>query len=203
MIGYILTLASDLGYTNPKSKKLTLRDLIEGSLTGNVVTFCREKTGCSKQTVTNAIKSALPDRDPIKHRDIVKFILGKYNKKLCAKCNSIKDYSEFYTNLSKNDRHFDSCKECSRSARVASYTKDPQKEISKNNIRRQLRHTAQTPKWADLEAITEFYRNRPKGYHVDHIYPLNGQYVCGLHVLENLQYLTAEENLKKSNFYVP
>ncbi len=56
-----------------------------------------------------------------------------------------------------------------------------------------------TPKWADLRAIEEFYRNRPKGYHVDHEVPLNGKNVCGLHVIDNLQYLSEEENLKKSN----
>lgn len=56
-----------------------------------------------------------------------------------------------------------------------------------------------TPKWADLDAIREFYVNCPVGYEVDHIIPLKGKYVTGLHVLENLQYLTREENRKKSN----
>ena len=55
------------------------------------------------------------------------------------------------------------------------------------------------PSWADLEAIKQFYLDRPEGYHVDHIIPLNGKTVSGLHVLENLQYLLAEENWSKSN----
>ncbi len=56
-----------------------------------------------------------------------------------------------------------------------------------------------TPSWADIDAIKAFYEACPDGYHVDHIIPLRGDTACGLHVVENLQYLTPEENLKKSN----
>jgi len=56
-----------------------------------------------------------------------------------------------------------------------------------------------TPSWADMEAIKAFYSKCPDGYHVDHIIPLNGKTVCGLHVLNNLQYLPASENQRKFN----
>lgn len=56
-----------------------------------------------------------------------------------------------------------------------------------------------TPTWVDRNAVKEFYRNCPSGYHVDHIVPLNGDNVCGLHVPWNLQYLTPSENSAKSN----
>jgi hypothetical protein len=56
-----------------------------------------------------------------------------------------------------------------------------------------------TPPWADLGAIAEFYRACPPGFHVDHVVPLNGRAVSGLHVVTNLQYLPAAENLRKGN----
>jgi len=55
------------------------------------------------------------------------------------------------------------------------------------------------PSWADKEAIKDFYLSCPKGYHVDHIIPLRGKTVSGLHILENLQYLPAKENIAKGN----
>ncbi|RKX64851.1 MAG: hypothetical protein DRP42_05745 [Tenericutes bacterium] len=56
-----------------------------------------------------------------------------------------------------------------------------------------------TPSWSNLDAIKEFYRSCPKGHQVDHVVPLKGENVSGLHVEYNLQYLTAEENNRKNN----
>lgn len=56
-----------------------------------------------------------------------------------------------------------------------------------------------TPKWTDIHEIERIYRECPEGYHVDHIIPINGKDVSGLHVPWNLQYLLAVDNLKKSN----
>ncbi len=87
--------------------------------------------------------------------------------------------------------------------KIAQYNKQWTKENLNHklhlNALRRARQLQATPAWADLEAIKEFYLNRPEGYHVDHIIPLCHPNVCGLHVLENLQYLPAEDNLKKNN----
>ena len=66
-------------------------------------------------------------------------------------------------------------------------------------IRKHASRKLRGPAWADLEAIRIFYANCPRGHHVDHIIPLRGKHVSGLHVLENLQYLPALENIRKGN----
>lgn len=70
------------------------------------------------------------------------------------------------------------------------------------------RHAARRnaiPAWADLEAIKKVYeeaasRREKTGqdWHVDHIVPLKGKTVCGLHCEANLQIISKTENLRKS-----
>lgn len=98
-------------------------------------------------------------------------------------------------------------KKCNRIAYRKRKTKNPnnfnRKKDAKHNPGKYLRKRGlpknRIPKWADKQALVNFYKNCPAGYHVDHIIPLNSDVVSGLHVHYNLQYLTPEENIKKSN----
>ncbi len=71
--------------------------------------------------------------------------------------------------------------------------------------RREAQKLHACPVWADLEAISKIYRKaamlRAQGedVHVDHIVPLKGKDVCGLHVAYNLQIIGAAENMEKHN----
>jgi 5-methylcytosine-specific restriction endonuclease McrA len=60
-----------------------------------------------------------------------------------------------------------------------------------------------TPTWANREAIDAIYAEAQRmNMTVDHIVPLRGKTVSGLHVEHNLQLLSREENARKSNrFY--
>ena len=55
------------------------------------------------------------------------------------------------------------------------------------------------PSWANKKMLALVYKNRPPGKVVDHMVPLMGKNVSGLHVAWNLQYLTPLENGIKSN----
>lgn len=77
-----------------------------------------------------------------------------------------------------------------------------------NNAKRKAAKKRATPSWADLDEIkamyelcvhVEYLTGVP--HHVDHIVPLRGKLVSGLHVANNLQILTATENIKKGNRY--
>lgn len=61
-----------------------------------------------------------------------------------------------------------------------------------------------TPVWLTEEQkkqMRAFYTRRGPNEHVDHIIPLKGVRVCGLHVPWNLRLISKKENLIKGNNY--
>lgn len=76
------------------------------------------------------------------------------------------------------------------------------------NAKRHAAKLQRTPAWADHAAIRAVYEESARltketgiQHHVDHIVPLQGETVCGLHVAENLRVITATENMKKRHFW--
>lgn len=63
-----------------------------------------------------------------------------------------------------------------------------------NNILFKRHIKLATPNWVDKQALKQIYDKRPVGYDVDHIVPLRGKLVSGLHVPWNLQYMLSDEN---------
>lgn len=89
-----------------------------------------------------------------------------------------------------------------RNAETRAYAKTPKGRAAQSaRVRnRQARKLQAMPAWADANAIREIYaKARAEGKEVDHIIPLRGKLVSGLHVPANLQLLAPEENRRKSN----
>lgn len=82
---------------------------------------------------------------------------------------------------------------------------NPDKRNAISAKRRAIKNQAVAP-WADLDAIKQIYTEAAEltkstgiRHEVDHIYPLQSEYMCGLHVETNLQILTQSENASKRN----
>jgi len=151
---------------------------------------------CSASTATTFTKKWFWDK-PNRVR-IYTYILNLHDKKYCKLCNSIRSISQFYLNKSKQNKLSVSCKFCADKNTLKWKKLNPLK-VNADSAKRRAAKLQRTPPWANLEKIKEFYLNCPPGYHVDHIIPLQGRNISGLHVENNLQYLTAKENLSKSN----
>ena len=110
-------------------------------------------------------------------------LLELLNKKYCNGCSQILPKTYFGKNIGKTEGIRSRCRSCHV------FESKEQKHYIKTR----------TPKWADLEKIRGIYNNCPEGFHVDHMIPLNGKIVSGLHVDNNLQYLLSKDNLIKHN----
>lgn len=97
--------------------------------------------------------------------------------------------------------------------RVRAWNKKSKKKhidrVYATNAKRRADQINRTPSWLtenDLLLIREFYnmavfKSTTTGitHHVDHIIPLKGETVSGLHVPNNLRVITGKENMKKNN----
>jgi 5-methylcytosine-specific restriction endonuclease McrA len=90
--------------------------------------------------------------------------------------------------------------------RAKRYTANNKAKVLALKAKRRADKPRATPAWVDLNKIKAIYScckqlSELTGveHHVDHVVPLQGKNVCGLHVHYNLQILKASENISKSN----
>lgn len=145
----------------------------------------------SPKIMTQLLSLIFPNRDSKVSPSVSKYLLSLKNLRECKKCNTIRHSAEFRPNRSKSDGFNCQCRYCQSEA-TARTQPSRQAKYKSSKLDRIV-------PWSNIELITKFYNNCPSGYHVDHIIPLQGNLVSGLHVLDNLQYLTAEENIQKHN----
>lgn len=166
-----------------------------------------QSLGRSEQTFNRLVKKLFPSVSLQGGEETwLLWLIKQSDYKKCSDCKKYFLRSTFTKCSTEHDGLDRLCLECKSLQNKAAYSnnKEYHQEYWKihgreKSARRRANLLNATPPWADMDKIKEIYLNCPDGYHVDHIYPLNGKNSCGLHVEYNLQYLTVEENLKKSN----
>ena len=126
--------------------------------------------------------------------------------------NSVKTY---YRENAKDKRAYGRSYHAANAANIAIKDKEHY-EANKERILAattagRLKRRKRVPKWYthEKETIANMYRKAHalrksgKNVHVDHILPLRGKLVSGLHTLANLQIIDATANLHKSNHFAP
>lgn len=147
--------------------------------------------GVSSGAVTRLLSQVWPERI-ISNNKLCNYLFSKYDLKYCPNCRQVKEIDSFSKNSARIATGLNShCKVCCVDTRRV-YQRSYQAGVRALKLDR-------TPSWSNPIKIKEVYDNCPEGYHVDHIIPLQGTLVSGLHVDYNLQYLLAEDNLRKNN----
>lgn len=190
-----------------KSPEITYGVLISAIIKFNSVKDSREYLGIAEQTFNRTMKRCFPNvvlrggGQTWSH-----YLLTLVGYKRCFKCNQIKALSEIAAKQSvcKVCRHIYNTSDVRKQANKLS-----QQQHYKHNIgyhrnksakyKIALKNSLLSDKYK--EKIQEVYKNCPAGHHVDHIVPIQGKYVCGLHVPWNLQYLLSSVNISKSNYH--
>lgn len=96
-------------------------------------------------------------------------------------------------------RYYQQNKEKVKTA-VVDYKRKNQAKVKTWTGSRKHRVKRASPPWLTKEQYDEMsrlYSSRKEGEQVDHIIPIKGKTVCGLHVPWNLRIITAEENQRK------
>jgi len=134
--------------------------------------------------------------------------------KQCKRCEETKPLAAFYKARGCVDGTRHVCKVCfnrglketrdpvAASSRSVAWQKANRGRANANKRWSALSKIHRIPSWADRAAIQAVYEACPEGLEVDHMVPLDGDSVSGLHVVENLQYLTKAENSGKRNKYL-
>lgn len=193
-----LSYNQELHFSRKSNSSITAGSLVTNIINSNTIEYLCS-LGYTKGSATvllSKLKLKYFKLGKCTHLDVT--LLGLVGLKRCSHCNTIQQVTAFTSNTATKDSLYSMCKACTQERSKDHYSDNKPYYFAKEAKRRADKLNA-TPKWADLQAIELIYKLRPEGHHVDHIIPLKGKLVSGLHVETNLQYLPSLDNLKKGN----
>jgi len=144
--------------------------------------------------------------------------------KACTRCGVERPLTEFYKRKETKDGRTSHCKQCRNEyrntrPRSKNYRETNRQSYYRNpgpyreaKARRRAAKLQRIPKWREAEwddfVFSEAYslaklRTQITGvpHEIDHVIPLQGDLVSGLHIAENIQVITRLENRQKGNRY--
>jgi len=132
---------------------------------------------------------------------------GRLNK--CKPCGSKASVEWAESNKEKvntyNKRWAQNNRDKTR-AKSLKWSANNRSSCNARGAKRRAQQLNATPAWADKEAIDRMYtvsnfltNKLGEPHHVDHVIPLQGKNICGLHVEYNLDVIPAVDNLSKGN----
>lgn len=137
----------------------------------------------------------------------------KYNCKSCKKKQGEAWFQENKARRSKTNGAWYKRNKAEKAKKAKVWQKSNKHKVNAISAKYRSAKLQRTPKWLteEQEAAIEMFYLQAKDceavsgqmYHVDHIVPLQGENVSGLHVPWNLQVLPSDVNITKSNKYDP
>lgn len=144
---------------------------------------------------------------PCKHGHVAK---RRVKDRVCTECDLVAKKRRVETHPEKTRAYKRTQYEKHKEAHLAqkrTYRQSNKGKINALVTKRKARVKLRTPNWADASKIKAYYEvcaffNEVNGYtkyHVDHVVPLQGDVVSGLHVQNNLQIIPWLDNIRKKN----
>ena len=144
---------------------------------------------------------------PCKHGHIAK---RRVKDRVCTECDLAAKKLRVKTNPEKSREYKRAQYEKHKETHLAQkrvYRQSNKGKINALVTKRKERVRLRTPVWANVDKIKSYYEvcaffndvNGYTKYHVDHVIPLQGNFVSGLHVENNLQIIPWLDNIRKKN----
>ena len=137
---------------------------------------------------------------------LTEFTKGKGNCKPCRAISAAQYYKENQEAIQSRTEQYAIDNREKANSYKAKWKKENRGAVNAIEAKRRAHKLQATPAWADQDAIKALYAEAQRlqdllgiPMHCDHVVPLQGELVCGLHVETNLQVIPAALNVRKSN----